>query len=76
MKARALAKFCLDAVLRSHGVPGDIVSDQDHKFTGNVWSALSTHIGVKLSMSTAFHPKTDGQTERDNCILESISEMM
>ncbi len=50
----------------------DIVSDRDPNFTGNSWHALFKHVGVKLSMSTAFHPQTDGQTKRDNRALESI----
>ncbi len=67
-----LAKIFFDTVVRLHGLPDDVVSDRDPKFTGHFWRALFKHIGVKLSMSTAYHPQSDGQTERDNRTLESI----
>ena len=70
--APVLAHIFFDTVVRLHGLPDNIVSDRDPKFTGHFWRALFKHVGVKLSMSTAFHPQTDGQTERDNRTLESI----
>ena len=72
VKAPELAKIFFDTVVRLHGLPDDIVSDRDPKFTGHFWRALFKHVGVKLSMSTAHHPQSDGQTERDNRTLESI----
>ena len=72
MKAPALAKIFFYTIVRLHGLPDDIVSDREPKFTENFWRALSKRVGVKLSISTAFHPQTDGQTERDNRTLESI----
>ena len=72
MKAHELANIFFDTVVRLHGLPDDIVSDEDPKFTGHCWRALFKHVGVKLSMSTAYHPQSNGQTERDNRTLESI----
>ncbi len=49
-----------------HGVPKNHVSDRDAKFTSKFWGALSALLGMKLRMSTAYQPQTDGQTERTN----------
>ena len=48
----------------------DIVSDRDTRFTSNFWAAVMKKLDVKLNMSTAFHPQTDGQSEILNQILE------
>jgi transposase InsO family protein len=51
---------------RLHGIPMDIISDRDSRFTSGLWQDFLDHVGVKSRMSTAFHPQTDGQTERVN----------
>jgi len=51
-------------VFRLHGMPSTIVSDRDSKFTSNFWRRLQERLGTKLAMSSAFHPQTDGQSER------------
>jgi len=66
------AKLFFDQVFRLHGIPASIVSDRDPKFTSQFWRALHKEMGVKLSMSTAFHPQSDGQTERMNRTLEAF----
>ena len=52
-------------VVRAHGVPEVLVSDRDPRFTAHYYAALTRLLGVKLSMSTARHPQTDGQSERE-----------
>ncbi|POM74834.1 Pol protein [Phytophthora palmivora] len=59
-----------DSVFRYHGLPETIVSDRDPRFTGAFWDTLFQLLGTKLTMSTADHPQTDGQTERVNRVLE------
>jgi hypothetical protein len=64
------AQICFETVVRHHGVPSVIVSDRDVRFTSNFWRALWKQLGTNLAMSTAYHPQTDGQTERANRTLE------
>lgn len=68
--APGLAELTLQEVVRYHGVPAKIVSDRDPRFTSIFWRSLWQQLGTKLLMSTAFHPQTDGQTERANRTLE------
>ena len=67
-----LASLFLREVVRHHGLPEVILSDRDPRFTANFWRALWTQLGTKLAMSTAYHPQTDGQTERANRTLEEM----
>lgn len=53
-----------------HGLPADIVSDRGKLFTSEFWRALCDLLRVKTNLSTAYHPETDGQTERVNQVLE------
>ncbi|MFZ3192018.1 MAG: DDE-type integrase/transposase/recombinase, partial [Moraxellaceae bacterium] len=68
--APQLADLFMREVVRLHGVPESILSDRDPRFTANFWRAFWTQLGTKLVMSTAYHPQTDGQTERANRTLE------
>ena len=70
--AEDLARVYFRVVFRSHGIPKTIVSDRDSKFTSAFWKALFKLCGTKLAMSTAFHPQTDGLTERANRTLEEM----
>ena len=65
-----VARVFLRDVYRLHGLPSDIVSDRDKVFTSSFWRHMLTLLDVKPNMSTAFHPQTDGQTERVNQVLE------
>jgi Reverse transcriptase (RNA-dependent DNA polymerase)/RNase H-like domain found in reverse transcriptase/Integrase zinc binding domain/Chromo (CHRromatin Organisation MOdifier) domain len=56
----------------AYGLPDDIVSDRDKLFTSRFWRALHTSLGIKLNLSTSFHPQTDGGTERLNRTLQDM----
>jgi len=70
--APEVAKIFFATVFKNHGLPKAIISDRDPKFTSHFWQALFQQLGTKLAMSTAFHPQTDGQTERMNRTLEEM----
>ncbi|KAF1319498.1 Pol protein, partial [Globisporangium splendens] len=70
--AKQTAQIFLDSVFRLHGMPTEIVSDRDPRFTAAFWQELFRLLGTQLKMSTADHPQTDGQTERVNRTLEDI----
>jgi len=70
--APMIAKIFFATVFKNHGLPRVIISDRDPKFTSRFWQALFKHLGTKTAMSTAFHPQTDGQTERLNRTLEEM----
>ena len=59
-------------VFRLHGMPSEIVSDRDPRFVSEFWRTVCGMLGVQQSMSTAFHPQSDGQTERANRTLEEM----
>jgi hypothetical protein len=65
-----LAEVVIHHVVRYRGLPRAIVSDRDPRFTSIFWQSLWQQLGTKLNMSTAFHPQSDGQTERANRTLE------
>jgi hypothetical protein len=65
----SVAQAFFDGIVRLHGFPTSIVSDSDPVFTGNVWRDLFKMAGVKLRMSTTFHPQTDGQSEVVNKVI-------
>src|SRR6476469_451067 len=68
--APELASLMYREVVRHYGVPKSIISDRDPLFTSHFWRALWELTGTKLNMSTAYHPQSDGQTERQNRTLE------
>lgn len=70
--ATELAHLFIKEIFRLHGVPQTIVSDRDPKFTSEFWTTVFNRLGTKLAMSTAYHPQTDGQTERTNRTLEEM----
>ena len=70
--ASQVAQYYQDRIFALHGVPDDIVSDRDSQFTSAFWKNLQKLLGTNLNMSTAFHPQTDGQTERMNSVLEDM----
>jgi hypothetical protein len=61
-----LAKIYMNKIVCLYGVPKSIVSDRGTQFTSHFWRQLHETLGTRLEFSTAFHPQTDGQTERVN----------
>ncbi|GJT59029.1 putative reverse transcriptase domain-containing protein [Tanacetum coccineum] len=59
-----LAQLYLKEIVCKHGVPTSIISDRDSLFTSRFWKSLQEAMGTQLDMSTAYHPETDGQSER------------
>ena len=60
-----------DHILSKFGVPKSIVSDRGSIFTSSYWESLCFYLATRRCLSTAFHPQTDGQTERMNQTLET-----
>src|SRR5271154_7056416 len=68
--APTLTKLYLKHVFSKHSIPHDIVSDRGKLFVSKFWASLCKLLGIKSNLSTAYHPETDGQTERVNQVLE------
>ncbi|GJP78463.1 hypothetical protein CLOP_g8756, partial [Closterium sp. NIES-67] len=64
------AQLFVRHIISQHGIPTTLISDRDPKFTSKFWKELMSLLGTKLAMSSAYHPQTDGQTERLNQIVE------
>jgi hypothetical protein len=67
-----LAELYMSRIVCLHGVPKKIVSDRGTQFTSRFWEKLHESMDTKLNFSSAYHPQTDGQTERTNQILEDM----
>nr|GEW97756.1 hypothetical protein [Tanacetum cinerariifolium] len=67
-----LAELYLKEIVCRHGVPVSVISDRDSLFTSRFWVSLQKALGTQLDLSTAYHPKTDGQSKRTIQMLEDI----
>lgn len=67
-----LTRLYVKEIVSKHGAPISIISDRDSRFTSNFWQSLQDSFGTKLDMSTAYHPQTDGQSERTIQTLEDM----
>ncbi|KAD3337084.1 hypothetical protein E3N88_32604 [Mikania micrantha] len=67
-----LAKLYVNEIVSRHGVPISIISDRDSRFMSRFWQTLPNALGTQINMTTAYHPQTDGQTERTNQTLEDM----
>ena len=63
------AELLVEHVFRLHGIPIDIVSDRGPQFISQVWKAFCKALGATASLSSGYHPQTNGQSERANQIL-------
>jgi transposase InsO family protein len=70
--AKKYAEIYLEQIVCLHGVPKTIISDREAQFVSRFWEQLQDALGTKLIRSSAYHPQTDGQTERVNQILEDM----
>ena len=70
LDARQFATLYLKEIKRLHGIPRNIITDRGSLFTSELWKHTTEKLGIERRLSTAFHPQTDGQTERTNGILE------
>jgi transposase InsO family protein len=61
-----MAELMFEEIYKVHGLPKSIISDRDSLFTSVFWKRLHQLIGVKLHMSSAYHPESDGGTESAN----------
>nr|GEV57096.1 putative reverse transcriptase domain-containing protein [Tanacetum cinerariifolium] len=67
-----LARLYVKEVVARHGFPVSIICDRDPRFTSNFWKAFQKAIGTRLDMCMAYHPETDGQSERTIQTLEDM----
>ncbi|GJU73717.1 putative reverse transcriptase domain-containing protein [Tanacetum coccineum] len=67
-----LARMYLKEVVTRHGIPLSIIYDHDPRFTSNFWRSLQNALGTSLDMSIAYHPQTNGQSERTIQTLEDM----
>ena len=67
-----LAELYVSEIVRLHGIPLSIVSDRNPRFTSRFWKELQSAFSTRLNFSTAFHPQTDGQSERVIQVLEDM----
>jgi hypothetical protein len=70
LKPEGLADSFVKNVVRPHGIPSSVISDRGTLFTSGFWENITKALGISRDLSTAFHPQTDGQTERVNATLE------
>nr|GFB04310.1 putative reverse transcriptase domain-containing protein [Tanacetum cinerariifolium] len=68
-----LARLYLDRIVTRHGTPVSIIYDRDGRFTSNFWKTFQKALGTNLDMNTAYHPETDGQSERT---IQTLKDML
>ncbi|GJV95170.1 putative reverse transcriptase domain-containing protein [Tanacetum coccineum] len=70
---KRLAKLYIDEIVARHKVPVSIISDRDGRFTSRCWQTVQKALGMRLDMNTAYHPQTDGQSERT---IQTLKDML
>ncbi|GJU18073.1 putative reverse transcriptase domain-containing protein [Tanacetum coccineum] len=68
-----LARLYIDEIVARHGVPVSIILDRDGRVTSCFWQTLQKALGMRLDMSTAYHPQMDGQSE---CIIQTLGDIL
>ncbi|KAJ9520489.1 hypothetical protein QJQ45_000243 [Haematococcus lacustris] len=72
MNAKGFARLFVDNVFKLHGLPKDMVSDRGPHFHNTFWHHVQKLLGMRGSLSSSYHPQSDGQTERYNRVLEEM----
>ncbi|GKD70674.1 putative reverse transcriptase domain-containing protein [Tanacetum coccineum] len=67
-----VARLYLNMIVTRYGIPASIIYDRDGRFTSNFWRSFQKALGTDISMSIAYHPETDGQSERTIQTLEDM----
>ena len=67
-----IAEIFFKRIISRQGLPIKIISDRDPRFSGEFWKTIFSLVGTEVALSTAYHPQSDGQTERSNRTLEEI----
>lgn len=70
--AEHVARMFVDRIFSMHGVPRKLISDRDSKFTSKFWAEFSKRVNMHPAMSSAFHPQSDGNTERVNRLMQDV----
>ncbi|GJZ30604.1 reverse transcriptase domain-containing protein [Tanacetum coccineum] len=68
-----LTRLYIKEIVSRHGVLISIISNRDSHFTSRFWKSLQSALGTQLDMSTAYHPETDGQSERT---IQTLKDML
>ncbi|GKC80747.1 putative reverse transcriptase domain-containing protein [Tanacetum coccineum] len=68
-----MTRLYLNRIVARHGIPVSIIRDRDGRFTSNFWKSFQKALGTDLSMSTAYHPEIDGQSERT---IQTLKDML
>ncbi|GJV80169.1 putative reverse transcriptase domain-containing protein [Tanacetum coccineum] len=72
-KMDRLARLYLNEIVTRHGVPISVISNHDSRFTSRFWQSIQEALGTRLDISTAYHPQTDGQSERT---IQTLKDML
>ena len=70
MSEEATAKLFFDGIVRQYGLPGKVLHDRNTRFTADFWTSLWKVLGSTAMFSSAYHPQTEGRTERMHCTIE------
>ncbi|GJZ03592.1 putative reverse transcriptase domain-containing protein [Tanacetum coccineum] len=68
-----ITKFPKSSQVARHGIPVLVICDRDGRFTSNFWRSFQKALGTDLSMSTAYHPEIDGQSDRT---IQTLGDML
>jgi len=70
-----IAQIFMKEIFILHGMPMNIISDRDDKFTSNFWKVLFSSFRIELAFSTVYHPQTNGHTKSFNRVMEDMLRM-